>query len=127
MCIDHDLNWREACSCRRRLKSIFISVIVSVIVNHFVGPPGQQIRVVGEATKPRALPYRAEMTVLDVLIEVGGLTDFAAGNRAVIVRVVNGKQQSFNVRLDDLVKDGDVSANVPVAPGDILIVPQSWF
>lgn len=101
--------------------------IVSVIVNHFVGPPGQQIRVVGEATKPRALPYRAEMTVLDVLIEVGGLTDFAAGNRAVIVRVVNGKQQSFNVRLDDLVKDGDVSANVPVAPGDILIVPQSWF
>jgi len=101
--------------------------IVSVIVNHFVGPPNQQIRVIGEATKPRTLPYRSEMTVLDVLIEVGGLTDFAAGNRALIVREVNGARQSFNVRLDDLVKDGDVSANVPVAPGDIIIIPQSWF
>jgi polysaccharide export outer membrane protein len=101
--------------------------IVTIMVNKFVGPPTRQIRVIGEATKPQALPYRSEMTVLDVLIDVGGLTDFAAGNRAVIVRAVNGENQSFKVRLDDLVKYGDVSANVPVAPGDILIIPQSWF
>lgn len=101
--------------------------VVTVMVNQFVGPPSQQIRVVGEAMKPRALQYRTDMTVLDVLIEVGGLTDFAAGNRAVIVRNVNGSQQSFTVRLNSLIKDGDVSANVPVAPGDILIIPQSWL
>lgn len=101
--------------------------IVTVMVTEFVGPPNQQIRVIGEAAKPQALPYRAEMTILDVLISVGGLTEFAAGNRAVLVRTINGKRQTLAVRLDDLVKDGDVSANVPVAPGDILIIPQSWF
>jgi len=101
--------------------------VVTVMVNHFVGLPAHQIRVVGEALKPRSLPYRQDMTVLDVLIEVGGLTTFAAGNRAVIVRAVDSTRQSFHVRLDDLVKDGDVSANVPMAPGDILIIPQSWL
>ena len=101
--------------------------VVSVIVQNFVGPPNQQIRVIGEAVRPTGLPYRSDMTVLDVLIEVGGLTEFAAGNRSVIVRSIDGKTENFSVRLDDLVKDGDVSANVPVAPGDILIIPQSWF
>jgi len=83
--------------------------------------------VVGEATQPRAIPYRDGMTVLDVMIEVGGLTDFAAGNRAVIVRRAGEQQQTYNVRLDDLLKDGDISANVPVMPGDVIIIPQSWF
>jgi len=101
--------------------------VVTVIVTGFVGPFDQQVRVVGEASTPRAIPYREKMTVLDVMIAVGGLTEFAAGNRAVIVRSTNGKQKSYRVRLDDLLKDGDVSANVDMLPGDVLIIPQSWF
>ena len=100
---------------------------VTVIVRGFVGPFAQQIRVVGEATEPRAIPYRANMTALDVMIEVSGLTEFAAGNRTVIVRSTDGETESYRVRLDDLLKDGDVSANVEMLPGDILIIPQSWF
>jgi len=101
--------------------------IVTVIVTGFVGPFDQQIRVVGEAAEPRAKPYRANMTALDVMIEVSGLTEFAAGNRTVIVRSTDGETKSYRVRLDDLLKDGDVSANVEMLPGDILIIPQSWF
>ena len=101
--------------------------IVSVMVTGFVGPFDQQVRVVGEAAQPQGIPYRDEMTALDVMIAVGGLTEFAAGNDAVIVRDVNGERRSFRVRLDDLLKDGDVSANVDMLPGDVLIVPQSWF
>lgn len=101
--------------------------VVTVIVTGFVGPFDQQVRVVGEASQPRAIQYREKMTVLDVMIEVGGLTEFAAGNRAVIVRADNQKKTSYRVRLDDLLKDGDVSANVDVLPGDVLIIPQSWF
>lgn len=101
--------------------------IVTVIVTGFSGPFDQQIRVVGEAAQPRAIPYRVNMSVLDVMIEVGGLTEFAAGNRSVIVRELAGEKESLRVRLDDLLKDGDVSANVEVVPGDILIIPQSWF
>ena len=86
-----------------------------------------QVRVLGEATQPLALPYRDEMTVLDVMIAVGGLTDFADGNNARIVRTVDGKQVQSLVRLEDLVKDGDISANVPIAPGDIIIIPEAWF
>ncbi len=101
--------------------------IVTVMVNRFVGPASQQIRVVGEAMKPQAMPYRADITLLDVLIDVGGLTDFAAGNRAMIIRGAGTQQKVIPVRAADLVKDGDMSANVPMLPGDILIVPQSWF
>jgi len=101
--------------------------IVTVIVNGFVGPFDQQVRVVGEAAQPQSIPYRENLTVLDVMIAVGGLTEFAAGNRAVVVRSVDGERQSFRVLLDDLIKDGDVNANVELLPGDILIVPQSWF
>jgi len=100
--------------------------VVTVIVTSFNGPYPEQIRVVGEAQKPQALPYRQGMTVLDVMIAVGGLTDFADGNKASILRTSEGGQQ-YNVRLRDLVKRGDVSANVDVKPGDILLVPQSWF
>jgi len=101
--------------------------VVTIIVTEFTGPFNQQVRVVGEASRPQAIPYREKMTVLDLMIAVGGLTEFAAGNRAVIIRALKGKQRTYRVRLDDLLKDGDVTANVDVLPGDILIVPQSWF
>jgi polysaccharide biosynthesis/export protein len=101
--------------------------IVTVIVTDFMGPYSQQIRVVGEAAEPKAIPYRTDMSVLDVMIAVGGLTQYAAGNRAVLVRKAGGKDQEVPVKLDDLLKDGDLTANVPVMPGDVLVVPQSWF
>jgi polysaccharide biosynthesis/export protein len=100
--------------------------IVTVLVTGFVGPYSEQIRVVGEAARPQALPYKAKMTLLDVMIAVGGLTDFAAGNSATILRSAEGNKQ-YSVRLKDLLKRGDVSANVEMRPGDILIVPQSFF
>ncbi|MFC1747498.1 XrtA/PEP-CTERM system exopolysaccharide export protein [Pseudomonadota bacterium] len=100
---------------------------VTVIVSGFVGPYDQQIRVVGEAAQPQALPYRNKMTLLDVMIAVGGLTEFAAGNKTRLVRQVNGVEREYVVRAADLVKHGDVSANVHMLPGDILIVPESWF
>ena len=99
---------------------------VTVMVTNFAGSSSEQIRIVGEAAKPQAIPYRQNMTVLDVMILVGGLTDFADGNRAVLVRgAEKGKQ--YSVRLADLVRRGDISANVDVRPGDVLIIPQSWF
>lgn len=101
--------------------------IVTVIMTGFLGPFQDQIRVVGEAARPQALPYRDAMTLLDVMIAVGGVTDFAAGNRATITRVVEGKQQQFRVRLDDLMRDGDISANVKILPGDVLMIPEAWF
>lgn len=100
--------------------------VVTVIVTGFVGPFSEQIRVVGEAARPQFLNYRQKMTLLDVMIAVGGLTDFAAGNDAIILRSAEGDKK-YSVRLHDLIKRGDVSANVEVMPGDILIVPQSWF
>lgn len=100
--------------------------VVTVIVTSFVGPYSEQIRVVGEASKPQALPYKQKMTVLDVMIAVGGLTDFAAGNQATILRSSENNKQ-YSVRLKDLIKRGDVSANVEMRPGDILIIPQSFF
>lgn len=109
------------------LKQYVQEPIVNVIVTGFVGPFGQQVRVVGEAAKPQAISFRANMSLLDVMIDVGGLTRFAAGNRAVIVRKVDGESQERRVRLDDLIKDGDISANVKMLPGDILIIPQSYF
>lgn len=101
--------------------------IVTVIVTGFVGPYSEQIRVIGQATKPQALPYRNNMTILDVMIAVGGITEFAAGNKTRIIRTLDGVQQQFNVRLDDLIKDGDISANVPMRPGDIMVIPESFF
>lgn len=101
--------------------------IVTVSVSGGVGPFSQQIRVLGEAAKPQALSYRENMSLVDLMIAVGGITDFAAGNRASILRVVDGKPQQFGVRLEDLLKGGDISANVEVRPGDVLIIPESWF
>jgi polysaccharide export outer membrane protein len=100
---------------------------VTVIVGGFHGPFDQQVRIVGEATDPQAIPYQANMTVLDVMIAVHGLTKFAAGNRAEIIRNINGKEAVIPVRIDDLIKDGEIDANMAVQPGDILIIPQAWF
>jgi polysaccharide export outer membrane protein len=83
--------------------------------------------VVGQATKPQALPYRRDMSLMDVMIAVGGVTEFAAGNRASLIRVVDGHQEKFKVRLDDLIKNGDISANTPMRPGDVLVIPESFF
>jgi polysaccharide export outer membrane protein len=100
--------------------------VVTVIVTSFVGPSNEQIRIVGEAAKPQAVAFRQNMTLLDVIIVVGGLTDFADGNNAVLVRGSEQNKQ-YNVRLGDLVRRGDISANVDVKPGDVLIIPQGWF
>jgi polysaccharide export outer membrane protein len=100
--------------------------IVTVIVTGFVGPYSEQIRVVGEAAKPQFLPYKQKMTLLDVMIAVGGLTDFADGNAASILRASEGEKQ-YGVRIKDLIKRGDMSANVEMKPGDVLIIPQGWF
>ncbi|HEY4080387.1 MAG TPA: XrtA/PEP-CTERM system exopolysaccharide export protein [Burkholderiaceae bacterium] len=101
--------------------------VVTVIVTNFVGPYSEQIRVVGEAAKPQFLPYKQKMTLLDVMIAVGGLTDFAAGNDATVLRTAEGSGKQYSVRLKDLLKRGDVSANIEMRPGDILIIPQSFF
>jgi len=101
--------------------------VVTVMVGGFVGPYAEQIRVVGQATNPQALPYRDQMTLLDLMIAVGGLTEFADGNKSIVVRVIDGEWQQFGVRIDDLINGADISANTYVLPGDILIVPESWF
>ena len=101
--------------------------VVTVIVTGFQGQPDEQIRVVGEAAQPQALLYRERMTVLDVVIAVGGLTEFAAGNRAQLIREIDGERRQQTVRLDDLVRGGDIEADVAVRPGDILIIPEAWF
>ena len=111
----------------QRLSKYIRSPVVTVIVTGFVGSASQQIRVIGEAVQSQAIPYRSGMSVLDVMIAVGGLTEFASGNRATIIRDLGTEKQQFRVRLEDLLKNGDISANVTMQPGDILIIPQSWF
>jgi polysaccharide export outer membrane protein len=110
----------------KQLEKYVRDPVVTVIVTGFVGPYDQQIRVVGEAAKPQSLPFKQYMTLLDVMIAVGGLTDFADGNGATILRAGDGGKQ-YSVRLRDLIRRGDVSANVEMKPGDILIIPQSFF
>ncbi|MGD1876757.1 MAG: XrtA/PEP-CTERM system exopolysaccharide export protein [Kiloniellaceae bacterium] len=101
--------------------------LVPVMVGGFVGTFPQQVRIVGAASQPRAIPYRANMTVLDVVIQTGGLTEFADGNNTTLVRMEDGAPKEYRVRLDDLLEDGDISANVALLPGDILIVPETFF
>lgn len=101
--------------------------LVTVTPGSFVGEYEDQVRVVGEASKPIHTPYRKNMTLLDLMIQVGGITDFAAGNRAILVRYAGGEEQEYRVRIDDLLKDGDISANIAMQPGDILIIPEAWF
>ena len=101
--------------------------VVTVSVTNFVGPYSEQVRVIGEATNPQAISYREYMTVLDLMIAVGGLTDFADGNGAKLVRTSSGGQVTYSLRLDDLIRDGNISANVDILPGDIVIIPEAWF
>lgn len=102
--------------------------VVTVVVTGFVGTYGEQIRVIGQAAKPQALPYRRGMSLMDVMIAVGGVTEFASGNRASIIRTsADGKAEKLPVRLNDLIKRGDISANLPMQPGDVLVIPESFF
>lgn len=109
----------------KALKKYIQEPVVTVVVTSFVGPYTEQIRVIGQAAKPQALSYRKNMSLLDVLIAVGGITDFAAGNKATLIR--REENQQFSLRMDDLLKRGDVSANIEVRPGDVIIIPESLF
>jgi polysaccharide biosynthesis/export protein len=112
----------------QRLKQYVQDPNVTVIVRSFIGPSDRQVKVIGEATDPSAIPYREHMTLLDVMIATKGLTKYAAGNRAEIIRLEpDGKQATIKVRLSDLIKDGDISQNIEMEPGDTLIIPQTWF
>lgn len=113
-------------SVEKELSKLVRDPVVTIIATSFIGPYSEQIRVIGEAARPQALAYKKNMTMLDVMIAVGGLTDFADGNAASITRVSEGEKR-YSVRLKDLVKRGDINANVDVKPGDILIIPQGWF
>jgi polysaccharide export outer membrane protein len=111
----------------KALAKVIRDPVVTVVVTNFVGPYSEQIRVVGEVPRPQVLSYRQKMTLLDVMIAVGGITDFADGNGASILRTSEGSNKQYSVRIKDLIKRGDVSANVEMKPGDVLIIPQSWF
>jgi len=111
----------------KRLSKYLSSPLVTVMQKQFVGPFNRQIRIIGEAVQPKALPYRANMTLLDAMIEVGGLTRFAAGDRATLVRTVANQQATYSVQIDSLIRDGDIQSNVPLSPGDIIIIPQRFF
>ena len=109
------------------LQEYIRSPTVNIIVQNFVGTFGEQIRVVGQAANPQALPYRDGMTLLDVMIAVGGLSEFAAGNRAKLIRRIGDEQTEIRVRLDDLLNQGDIRQNVTMRPGDVIIVPEARF
>lgn len=98
--------------------------LVTVVVTSFQGTYSDQIRVVGQATTPKSIPYQEGMTLLDVMIQVGGLTQFAAGNRATLVRTVNGQKETYGIDIQSVL-GGDISENVPMRPGDIIIIPRS--
>ncbi|MFZ4757136.1 MAG: XrtA/PEP-CTERM system exopolysaccharide export protein [Burkholderiaceae bacterium] len=110
----------------QRLQKYVREPNVTVLVTNFVGNAAEQVRVVGQAMRPAALPYKQGMTLLDVMIQVGGITEYASGNRAVLIRQSENNKQ-YGVRLRDLLKGGDVSANVEVQPGDVIMIPEGWF
>ena len=117
-----------ATDIKSKLASYMQDPIVTVIVSRFSEPVTQQVRVVGEVLHPISVPWRPDMSALDAVIQTGGLTQFARGNDAVLVRKVGtGPAENYRLRLDDLIRDGDTSANVPLVPGDEIIVPRSWF
>jgi polysaccharide export outer membrane protein len=101
--------------------------VVTVTVNNFVGPFSEQVRVIGEATQPQSISYKQNMTLLDVMISVGGLTEFANGNGAKLVRIENGQQKQYNILIDNLLRNGDINANVDILPGDVIVIPETWF
>lgn len=101
--------------------------IVSVSVDSFIGPPSESIRIFGEAIRPQAISYKQNMTLFDVMIAVGGLTDFAAGNNAKLLRIIDNQYQTYGLKIDKLINDGDIEQNVDMLPGDIIIIPEAWF
>jgi polysaccharide biosynthesis/export protein len=111
----------------QRLAKYIKEPLVTVIVEGFVGPIPEQVRIIGEASQPRALPYRADMTLLDAMIAVGGLTRYAAGNNSLLIRTQQGEQNTYSVHLSSLIRDGEIESNVALRPGDILIIPQRLF
>lgn len=115
----------------REIESVLAEYIrtpeVNIIVQGFVGTFGEQIRVLGQAAQPRAIPYRERMTLMDAIIEAGGLTQFAAGNRSRVIRNVDGESREIRVRLDDLINRGDIEENIAMRPGDIIIIPETLF
>ncbi len=115
----------------REIESILSAYVkdplVTVIVGDFQGDIKQQVRIIGQSEKPQSIPYRSGMTILDAMITVGGLREFADGNNATLTRGVGQKRQTYSLRLDDLIRNGDISADVPVQPGDIIIIPESQF
>lgn len=114
-------------SLEKALSAYIKEPLVTVSIGNFSGPANERIRIIGEAAKPQSLPYREQLSLLDVMIAVNGLTPFADGNGAILVRQENGQQQKYKVRLADLIQDGDISANVDLLPGDILIIPEALF
>ncbi|MGR5145006.1 XrtA/PEP-CTERM system exopolysaccharide export protein [Photobacterium alginatilyticum] len=116
-----------ASSIESRLAAYVRDPIVTVIVEDFIGPYSEQVRVIGEASRPKAINYRENMTLLDVMVAVGGLTEYADGNDARLIRVINGQQRQFGLRMGDLIRDGDIQANIDILPGDIIIIPEAWF
>jgi polysaccharide export outer membrane protein len=114
---------------RLQLSQYIEEPLVTVIVNEFAGTFSQQVRIVGATEKPASLPYRANMTLLDAMIAVGGMSEFAAGNSAKLIRFdkTAGRQREYGLRLSDLLKKGDSKANVMLMPGDVIIIPESMF
>ena len=112
-----------------QLSQYILDPLVSVIVNKFAGTYSQQVRIIGATGKPASLPYRANMTLLDAMIAVGGLSEYASGNRSKLIRFdkETGKQKEYGLRLGDLLKKGDSKANVMLMPGDVIIIPESQF
>jgi polysaccharide export outer membrane protein len=111
----------------KHLSTYLRDPLVTIIASGFQGTFRENIRVVGEAAEPKSILYRDSMTLLDLMIDVGGMTEFADGNNTVIVRVEDGVQNEYRVRMDDLIRDGDISANIDMKPGDIVIIPEAWF
>ena len=128
---DLDVSGRTPTMLAREIEEKLATYInnprVTVSVNGFSGPLSEQVRVIGEATNPRAINYTEHMTLLDLMIAVGGLTEFADGNDAKLIRVIDGRQTTFKIAIEDLISDGDISKNVDMLPGDIVIIPEAWF
>ena len=120
---------RLAEDIKDRLTQYIEEPLVSVMIDKFQGTFAQQIRVVGATAKPASLPYRANMTLLDAMIEVGGLSEYAAGDRARLIRQdrQSGRQVEYDLRIARLLKKGDTRANVKLEPGDVIIIPESMF
>jgi polysaccharide export outer membrane protein len=118
-----------ATDIKARLRPYVIDPNVTVMVRTFVGSPAQQVRIIGEATQPRTIPYREGMTLVDAVIEARGLTRYAAGNRTEIIRrdTPGAMPRNLRIRLDDLMRGGDIGQDVPLRPGDTIVIPQSWF